>query len=80
MSCAKNFPEYPEFNPLMFSVDVFVPLFLLHQEASWYPEVGSEDFAIDILRPIALTAIVMDVLLIFGVILCFGTVTIFFPR
>ena len=31
------FPEYPEFSPLVFSLDVFVPLFVLHQEPFWSP-------------------------------------------
>ena len=33
----KAFPEYPEFSPLVFSLDVFVPLFVLHQEPFWSP-------------------------------------------
>ena len=35
-------PEYPEFNPLVFSADVFIPVFALHQEPFWYPAAGSE--------------------------------------
>lgn len=31
------FPEYPPFNALLFSVDVFIPFFALHQEQYWYP-------------------------------------------
>jgi len=31
------YPEYMEFNPLIFSLDVFVPLVDLHQESSWEP-------------------------------------------
>ena len=36
-------PGYPEFNPLVFSADVFIPLFALHQEPFWYPVGGSEN-------------------------------------
>ena len=32
------FPEYPRFNSLFYSADVFVPFFSLHQEAYWYPQ------------------------------------------
>ena len=34
---ARKFPGYPEFNPLLFSADIFVPLLNLHQEPFWYP-------------------------------------------
>ena len=37
------FPDYPEFNPLVFSLDVFIPFFALHQEPFWYPAAGSDD-------------------------------------
>ena len=30
-------PEYPEFNPLVFSLDVFTPSAVFHQEESWAP-------------------------------------------
>ena len=33
----RKFPGYPEFNPLLFSLDIFVPFFNLHQEPFWYP-------------------------------------------
>ena len=36
-SIANKFPEHPEFNPLVFSADVFIPVFALHQEPFWYP-------------------------------------------
>ena len=42
-STSEQFPEYPEFNPLVFSMDVFIPVFALHQEPFWYPTAGSED-------------------------------------
>ena len=38
-----EFPEHPEFNPIVFSADVFIPLFALHQEPFWYPVAGSEN-------------------------------------
>ena len=40
----KAVPDYPGFNPLMFSLDVFVPLFNLHQELYWAPNSGRDDF------------------------------------
>ena len=45
-------PEYPAFNPLMFSVDVFTPSAVFHQEDSWGPRSGGgdwKDFDFDIL-------------------------------
>ena len=35
--------EYPEFTPLAFSLDVFMPFFALHQEPSWSPASDKED-------------------------------------
>ena len=38
------FPEeYPEFSPLAFSLDVFIPLFALHQEPFWTPASNKND-------------------------------------
>lgn len=37
------FPEYPEFNALLYSVDVFIPFFALHQEPYWYPKPLDDD-------------------------------------
>ena len=37
-------PDYPGFNPLVFSLDVFIPLFNLHQESYWAPDSGADDF------------------------------------
>ena len=37
-------PGYPGFNPLLFSADIFVPLFNLHQEPFWVPDSGKGDF------------------------------------
>ena len=39
----ENFPEYPEFNALAYSLDVFIPFFALHQESHWYPQVQKGD-------------------------------------
>ena len=44
--------EYPAFNPLVFSLDVFTPSTVFHQEDSWGPRSGGGDwldFDIDIL-------------------------------
>lgn len=35
------FPEYPRFNALLYSADVFIPFFALHQESYWYPQPRS---------------------------------------
>ena len=35
--------EYPEFSPLAYSLDVFIPFFALHQEPFWSPASGGED-------------------------------------
>ena len=37
------FPEYPEFHPLVYSADVFIPFFALHQEPYWYPNPSDDD-------------------------------------
>ena len=37
-------PEYPAFNPLVFSVDVFTPSAVFHQEDSWGPRSGGGDW------------------------------------
>ena len=37
------FPEYPEFHPLVYSADVFIPFFALHQEPYWYPNPSDAD-------------------------------------
>ena len=34
---ARKFSGYPEFSPILFSVDIFVPFLNLHQEPFWYP-------------------------------------------
>ena len=34
---ARKFSGYPEFNPILFSVDIFIPFLDLHQESFWYP-------------------------------------------
>ena len=45
-------PEYPAFNPLLFSLDVFTPSAVFHQEDSWGPRSGGgewTDLDVDIL-------------------------------
>ena len=45
-------PEYPAFNPFVFSLDVFTPSAVFHQEDSWGPRSGGGDwldFDVDIL-------------------------------
>ena len=37
------FSDYPEFSPLAFSLDVFIPFFALHQELFWAPASGDSD-------------------------------------
>ena len=37
------FPDYPEFNALVYSADVFIPFFALHQEPYWYPNPSDAD-------------------------------------
>ena len=37
------FPDYPEFNALAYSADVFIPFFALHQEPYWYPNPSGSD-------------------------------------
>ena len=37
-------PEYPAFNPLVFSLDVFTPSAVFHQEDSWGPRSGGGDW------------------------------------
>ena len=37
-------PEYPAFNPLVFSLDVFTPSAVFHQEDSWGPRSGGGEW------------------------------------
>lgn len=37
-------PDYPGFNALLYSADVFIPVFSLHQENFWAPHPGNHDF------------------------------------
>ena len=43
-------PDYPGFNPIVFSLDVFIPLFNLHQEPYWAPDSGSDDIIRSLIR------------------------------
>ena len=40
---ARLFPDYPEFNAFVYSLDVFIPFFALHQEQYWYPKPSDAD-------------------------------------
>ena len=40
---AKEYPDYPRFDALAFSLDVFIPVFALHQESHWYPQQQEGD-------------------------------------
>ena len=37
------FPKYPRFVSLLYSADVFIPFFALHQEPYWYPQLPKPD-------------------------------------
>ena len=37
------FPDYPEFSAFVYSLDVFIPFFALHQEQYWYPKPSDAD-------------------------------------
>ena len=61
----KEFPEYPEFSPLAFSLDVFIPLFALHQESFWAPASGDDD---DFWKPsflLALSFVILAIIIFF---------------
>ena len=40
---AREYPDYPRFDALAFSLDVFIPVFALHQESHWYPQQQKGD-------------------------------------
>ena len=40
---ARLLPDYPKFNALVYSADVFIPFFALHQEQYWYPKPREMD-------------------------------------
>ena len=40
---ARLFPDYPGFNAAVYSLDVFIPFFALHQEPYWYPKPREMD-------------------------------------
>ena len=35
-------PEHPQFQPFVYSMDIFIPLFNLHQEPYWYPKPSAD--------------------------------------
>lgn len=38
-----SFPNYPRFDAWVYSADVFIPFFTLHQESHWYPQPQKTD-------------------------------------
>ena len=65
VQCA--FPdEYPEFSPLAFSFDVFIPLFALHQEPFWAPASGGSDTLWMLLFPPGLFLILLGIVVLFA--------------
>ena len=43
-SVPREFPGHPEFNQFWFSLDLFIPLFNLHQETYWAPDASGGNF------------------------------------
>lgn len=37
------FPSYKQFQPVIYSIDVFIPFSILHQEPYWHPQKGAGD-------------------------------------
>ena len=60
------FPDYPEFNALVFSLDVFIPFFALHQEPFWAPASGGNDTVWMLLLPLALFLIWLVITIFFA--------------
>ena len=57
--------EYPEFNPLMFSLDVFIPFFALHQEPFWAPASSDNDNFLILLFLLTLFLILLGIVMFF---------------
>ena len=57
--------EYPEFNPLMFSLDVFIPFFALHQEPFWAPASSDGDNFWILLFLLALSLVLLGFVMFF---------------
>ena len=57
------FPGYTEFTPLAYSLDVFIPFFILQQESAWLPDSGDSD---NVWKPSIMLALAIFVLAIFA--------------
>ena len=60
------FPDYPQFSPLAFSLDVFIPFFSLHQELFWAPASGDGNTFWMLLFPPMLFMIFLGVVMFFA--------------
>ena len=59
----KLFPGYVEFTPLAYSLDVFIPFFILQQESTWLPDSGGPD---NVLKPSIMLLLAFFALVIFA--------------
>ena len=57
------FPGYAEFTPLAYSLDVFIPFFILQQESAWFPDSGDTD---DVWKPSIMLVIAILALVLFA--------------
>ena len=57
------FPGYAEFTPLAYSLDVFIPFFILQQESAWLPDSGDSD---NVWKPSIILAFAILALAIFA--------------
>ena len=55
------FPGYTEFTPLAYSLDVFIPFFILQQESAWLPDSGDTN---NVWKPSIMLALAILVLAI----------------
>ena len=58
--------EYPEFNPLVFSLDVFIPFFALHQEPFWAPASSSNNNFLILLFLLSFFLILLGIVMFFA--------------
>ena len=57
------FPGYAEFTPLAYSLDVFIPFFILQQEPAWFPASGYTD---NMWKPSIMLVLAILVLVVFA--------------
>ena len=57
-------PEYPAFNPVAFSLDIFTPSAVLHQEESWGPRSGDGDLGASLSLAFVIAGIVLALCLL----------------